>query len=270
MRVLAVPAATALLLTACGESARGGPSGAGDAATSDELAGRTFVSDDVSGAPQPWVGGTRLSLTFGKDGELTAQAGCNTVGGGYTLDGGALDVPGSLSMTEMACDEPRMAQDEWVADFLGEAPDYALTEDTLTLTRGDTTVRLVDREVAQPDRSLAGTRWVLEAMVYGSDETGAVSSVPAGVHSWLRVSAAGAAEVWTGCREVEARAEVGDATLTVLALASTDPGCADAAGPVEDAVQATLFGTSEWSIGADTLELRQGAGGLVYRAAERG
>ena len=39
------------------------------------------------------------------------------MGGAYTIDGDQLTTS-QMFMTEMACDEPRMAQDQWLAAFL--------------------------------------------------------------------------------------------------------------------------------------------------------
>src|SRR2546423_11077938 len=105
----------ALALGACG---RGPVPPAGATDSSDrEPWGRTFLSTSVTenGRPRPVVDGTRISLTFVADGHrLGAQAGCNQMGGPAAFEGGRL-VVGDLATTEMGCDAPRHAQDEWLA-----------------------------------------------------------------------------------------------------------------------------------------------------------
>jgi heat shock protein HslJ len=105
----------------------------------------TSVTED--GADQPLVEGTQVRLRF-VDGQLAASAGCNSIGGAYRLDGGRLFFEGG-AMTEMGCDEPRHAQDDWLLGFLGSRPAIAQDGDKLTLTSGGTVVAFLDAEVAE-------------------------------------------------------------------------------------------------------------------------
>ena len=95
------------------------------------LDGRTFLSTAIVG--KLLVPGARVSLSF-NDGSLQANGGCNSMGGAYTIVGDRL-VTTQLFMTEMACDPPRMQQDEWLARFIGGVS-IALAGDTLTLDDG--------------------------------------------------------------------------------------------------------------------------------------
>ncbi len=75
-----------------------------------------------NGQPKPLVAGTRITLNFVADGHrLGAQAGCNQMGGPASFEGGHLVVD-DLATTEMGCDPPRHAQDEWLARFLTSRP----------------------------------------------------------------------------------------------------------------------------------------------------
>jgi hypothetical protein len=77
-------------------------------------AGRTRSSPPAvaqDGTPRPLVPGTQVRLTFGADDAIGVNAGCNTMGGSYRVEGSSLRVDGG-AMTEMACDEPRMQQDD--------------------------------------------------------------------------------------------------------------------------------------------------------------
>jgi heat shock protein HslJ len=140
--------------------------------------GRTFLSTSVSenGQPKALVDGTRITLNFFDDGHrLGAQAGCNQMGGPASFQDGRLVVD-DMATTEMGCDPPRHAQDEWLARFLTSKPSWAREAATLTLDNGAVRIVLEDREVANPDRPLRGTKWVVDTLV----ERGAASSVPAG------------------------------------------------------------------------------------------
>ena len=72
--------------------------------------------------------------------------------GDYEIADGALKV-GMLAMTEMACEEPLMAQDTWLSGFLDGAT-ATLDDTTLTLAKDGTTLTLQD-EVGRQPRSAA-------------------------------------------------------------------------------------------------------------------
>src|SRR5262245_37517540 len=81
--------------------------------SAEDLEGRVFLSQSVTegGAPRALVDGTRLQLEF-HDASVGGNAGCNSLGGRYALTGGKLVVT-DATMTEMACDAPRMDQEAW-------------------------------------------------------------------------------------------------------------------------------------------------------------
>ena len=173
---------------------------------------------------------------------------------------GRILVAGSLATTEMGCDEPLMAQDAWLADLLGGAT-MALDGDTLVLATGSVRLTLDDREIADPDRPLLGTRWVVDGMI----SRDAVSSVPAGVTAALTFSD-GRVEVEAGCNRGGGTAEVGDTTITFGAVALTDMACAPDVMAVEGVVAAMLSGEVPYSIEAGSLTLGVGGVGLMLRA----
>ena len=123
---------------------------------SPPLDGRTFLSVSVteSGSDRPLVPGTGIRLSFG-DARLVASAGCNTLGGTYRLVDGRLVTDG-LATTDIGCDGPRHAQDEWLASVLAGGPIVRLSDDALELDSGSVVIRFVDREVADADVPLLG------------------------------------------------------------------------------------------------------------------
>ena len=153
-RVVAVAAATTLplsiLMTACGAGSEDRHNDGG------QLDGREFLSRSVAG--RLLVSGTQIRLTFDR-GRIGASAGCNALGGPYELVDGRLIIRGGMTMTEIGCDTPRHAQDEWLADLLQSEPQINLAENTLTVKAAEVMLRLLDRVVADPDRPLVGTRW---------------------------------------------------------------------------------------------------------------
>ncbi|OGO54295.1 MAG: hypothetical protein A2V84_02345 [Chloroflexi bacterium RBG_16_70_13] len=239
-------------------SATPGPSGSPpNGAAPQGLDARTFLSTGVEG--RDLVAGTQIRISF-QDGQVSASGGCNSMSGPYLLDGDRL-VARSLATTEMACEEPLMAQDIWLADLLDGAT-IDLDGTTLTLTKGGVSLTLEDRVVADPDRPLLGTRWVVDGLVSG----GAVSSVPAGVTAALTFSD-GRVDVEAGCNRGGGSVAITATTLGFGPIALTKMACGANAMAVEAAVGAVLSGTVTYSIVAGTLTLDAGGPGLILRAA---
>ncbi|MGH9011764.1 MAG: META domain-containing protein [Acidimicrobiia bacterium] len=252
---------------ACGRE-RLPQAGAADS-TGGEPWGRTFLSTSVTenGQPKPLVAGTRITLNFFADGHrLGAQAGCNQMGGPASFEGGRL-VVSDMSTTEMGCDPPRHAQDEWLARFLTSKPTWVRSESTLTLDNGTVRIVLEDREVADPDRPLRGTKWVVDPIV----DRDAASSVPAGVEAHLTFEDGNRFGGNTGCNGMGGNSAVheGRSTITFSEVITTKMACDDDRMRVERAVLATLDGDVAYQIDADVLRLdRPGGHGLRLRATQ--
>jgi heat shock protein HslJ len=242
--------ATAVIAVACSSAAGPNPSPA-------TLDGHTYLSTDLRGAVL--VPETQIRLTFA-DGNLNAHGGCNMMGGTYSIDGDRLTTT-QMFMTEMACDEPRQQQDEWLARFLGDVT-FTLAGDTLTLTDGTARLTLVDKEIATPDQALEGTRWVLDGLVSGD----AVSSVPVGVTASIQI-ASGHVDVMAGCNTGGSTIEVTADTLTFGPIALTRMACEAGEMQVESAVIAVLSDDVSYTIDADVLTLNAGEVSLVFRAS---
>lgn len=249
---LAITIASVVVIGAC--------AGGGGAPTPSPqtLAGRTFLSTAVEG--RVLVPGTRIRLEFRAD-SVSISAGCNSMGGTWMIDGGRLRVS-AMSSTEMACDPPLMEQDRWVAKLLTDGAGIALDGDTLILAGGGIQVTLLDREVADPDRPIEGTRWVLEGIVSGD----AMSSVPLGVTAAFSI-ADGRIDVEAGCNTGGGPVEVGEGRLSFGPIGLTKKLCAPGPMAVEQAMTAVLSGEIGFSIEADVLTLDAGNRGLVFRAA---
>lgn len=260
MPLMAVSLATIALVAACGGGvpATPAPSASTPAGvpTAADLVGRTFIVTDATGYVP--AAGSEIALTF-EDGRVGVQAGCNQMGGGYEIADGLL-VIGPMMMTEMACEEPLMAQDQWVSTFLPAAA-VSLDGDTMTLAKGDVTLTATDKEVARPDLPLEGTTWVVDGIVTAQ----AVSSMPAGVTASLAF-ADGKVAVRTGCNTGSGTAAIGDASVTFGPIGTTKMACERTAMDVEQHVLAVLTGEVAYTIDADSLQLRGAGGGLDLRA----
>ncbi len=227
------------------------------------LGGRHFISTQITdgGDDFPLVPGTRIDLTF--DDGIGANAGCNHLFASYSLDGDRMIVDG-MGSSEMGCEPPLMAQDQWLSAFLSSDPTYALDGDTLTLTSGDVVIVLVDREVAEPDQPLTNITWGLTSIIQGDG----VSSLPVDVVSTLLFKDDGTVDVQTGCNSGGGTYTVDGDRIVFGPIALTRMACAGAAGVTETAVVAVL-GAEEitFVIDGSSLTLMAGANGLQYSAA---
>jgi heat shock protein HslJ len=229
-----------------------------------DLWGRTFLSTAITenGQDRPLVPGTRLRLTF-QDGDVRADAGCNHLTGPVRVDGGRLAAD-RFATTDMFCDAARQEQDAWLARFLGAGPTWRLEGDDLVLSTGDTEIRLTDRRIADPDRPLPGTRWVVDSIVDNQSAT----SVPAGVEAHLTFGDDDRVEGFTGCNHFGGTAAERDGRITFSKIFSTKMACPDEIGRLESAVLAVLDGEVDAHVEGDRLTLSRPDGrGLRLRAA---
>jgi heat shock protein HslJ len=254
----AVVIALVLIAAACGEGDRDGVGGDEPAA---DLWGREFVSVASEAGGRELVAGTRISLRFDESGGLGAHAGCNTMGSDdVDLDGGRLRV-GSMMTTDMGCDPPSHAQDEWLSTFLASEPSWSLEGDTLLLESGDTRIELHDRRVVEPDQPLEGTRWLVVGRIDGDS----ASTVPGEAHLTIgdgRVTGHG------GCNDFGADVEVGDGVVTFGQIESTARGCEPDLEALELHVFAVLEGEVGYRIESDSLTLTHPDGRALMLTAE--
>jgi heat shock protein HslJ len=165
-------------------------------------------------------------------------------------------------MTEMACPEPRMSQDQWLINFLGSSPTFVLDGNNLTLTSGTTVVTLLDREVAEPDQPLVGPTWSLTTIVKGD----VASSVPIGISASFIFADDGTFSFHDGCNSGGGKYVVDGDHITFSEVVQTEMACVGAAGQVEQAVLAVmnLNGSVAFAIDAGSLSFTSGADGLQF------
>jgi heat shock protein HslJ len=234
---------------------------------SESLEGREFIGTEVSG--HELVAGSEVWLNFA-DGQLGANAGCNTLSGSYTLDGSTIVIE-QMAGTEMACEPALMEQDAWLTEFLTSRPSYTLEAETLIVTAGGTSITLTDREVFNPDRPLEGTRWTVDTLYTGRDASGSAASVPAEPEAFLEfdgttVTGSG------GCNSLNGPATVGEGTIAFGPIATTRMACPEGAMDLEAHVLAVLDGEVTYTIDGDVLTLTNEAAeaGLGLRAPPAG
>jgi heat shock protein HslJ len=253
-----------LVLAGCGDSSDDATGAPGR--TVPDLDGTSWIATTITegGKPRALVPDSEIRVDFA-DGNISINAGCNGMGGNYSLSEEAELSTGTLVGTQMACDQPLMDQERWVSGTVFTKPLVASVDgNTLTLSREGLKVVLTDRAVASPDVLLDGTAWELDGIQSGDS----VSSVPSGAHTPTLSIADGAVTLHTGCNGGRTTATVTGKTITFGPVTTTKMACANKAGrETEAAVLAVLDGAVEWSISEQTLTLTKGGRGLVYKAA---
>ena len=130
------------VLASCSTSdGRSADFGAAYTPTLSELTDGPWVADRVGEEGPELVSGSTITITFEED-ALVADAGCNTMRGGASIDGVEL-VVSDLASTMMACDDALMEQDEWLSTFLSSRPTIELLDDDLWLSKDEVVVHLV-------------------------------------------------------------------------------------------------------------------------------
>ncbi|MBM6401722.1 META domain-containing protein [Phycicoccus sonneratiae] len=85
----------------------------------EDLTGHWAVVTSV-GAPRPLAAPVELEVDGSR---LLVRTGCNSGSGDASVDDSRLVLAGAgLAVTDMACDEPRNAQESWVIDMLSARP----------------------------------------------------------------------------------------------------------------------------------------------------
>ncbi|MGY6499500.1 MAG: META domain-containing protein [Acidimicrobiales bacterium] len=231
-------------------------------ATDDSLRDRTFLSVSVSedGVDRSLVADTRIRLAFEED-RISAHAGCNQLFGQVTsLDDGVLSIS-EMGGTEMGCDPALHDQDEWLMSFLQSSPRWTLDGTTLTLSDGTTTIDLLDRVEADPDRALEGTRWIVDTVFEG--ET--AMSVPTGDEAYL-VFEDGSFTGSTGCNDVQGTYRVDGDRVTFDGVITTDALCPETL-ELDQAVQHVTSNGAQVEIVGGRLTLSTDLGrGLGFHA----
>jgi heat shock protein HslJ len=197
------------------------------------------------------------------DGTLGVFAGCNSGSGRYSIVDGALHAD-SFAMTEMACDDDRMAQDDWILAVLVDRPMITLDRDTLTLATDTVTLVLKDQEIVDPDRPLVGTLWKGTTLIDG----GAASTSAAIEAVRMTFGADGRVAVETGCNSGHAGYEATASEISFGSLALTRMACDGDRAAVEQHVVAVLDGRVDYTIESASLTLTNGDIGLGLVADE--
>ncbi len=113
------------------------PLTAGAAQTTPSLAGTSWTLSETAvqrAAPMPAVGNPRPTLTFGTDGRVSGNTGCNSFSGTYTQSGGNVTF-GALAMTQALCvDQAVGAQEQLMTRVLNGTPAMTMQGNRLSFS----------------------------------------------------------------------------------------------------------------------------------------
>jgi heat shock protein HslJ len=76
---------------------------------------------------------SKASITFGPDGVVSGNTGCNSFSGSYTLDGSSLEINGDVAATMMACEDASQQVETQFLTALSEVASWERTGQTVTL-----------------------------------------------------------------------------------------------------------------------------------------
>lgn len=241
--------------------------GGGKKVDAPALEGRVFLAQKVTegGAPRPLVEGTQLSLSFHEKSRIGAHAGCNSMGGGYAVEDGALVISNG-AITEKACPGV-LEQEGWYMGFLGKRPALTVDGDTLVLEGGGVRIEYLDRKIATPDLALVGPTWTVDTIVTKDFASHAAWPKPA----TLVFGADGSLQVEAGCNGGRGTYRVSGKEITFESVGLTEMACADPlANELETAVSRLFIGPQPvtFEITVDRLSLRGKDGGLDLMASK--
>lgn len=234
----------------------------GDAPTqADQLVERVFESTSVrpGESARALVDGSTIVLTFRADG-IAVNAGCNAMSGPATVADGVIDMRGPMAMTMMACEQPLMDQDAWLADFFAARPTWRLDGTTLTLAADGTEITMDESTeyVAQPEPTDIAS---LVGRTFTSVDT--ERTLAPGTRIEL-VFEPGLLSARAGCNTLRAPYSLDGATLLVGEIASTRMACEPALAEQDVWLTAFLDRDPNWSMAAGDLTLTSGGERITF------
>lgn len=221
----------------------------------EDLDGHVFLLVSADGFTP--ATGTTVRLSF--DGRhFGLHAGCNHVDGAFSIDGDEL-VIGSFAMTEIGCPPPLQDQDQFLLEFLMSRPKLRLDDDQLTLLSERARLIFLDREVADPDRELAGTLWTIDTFINGD----AASNIPLPSSPTILFDAAGVVSVDTTCHSGTGGFEVAGDSIVLSGMVYTEEQCPAGQTTADGFIRELMRdGEVSFEIEGPRLTLMRGGNGL--------
>ncbi len=134
-----------------------------------ELAGsawRLISFNNSEGGMESNQASEKITLSFGEDGKVSGNAGCNNFSGSYTVEGDALSI-GPLATTRKMCAQPQgvMQTEQAFLKDLGDAATFSIMGKTLTIYGKDGGKLLIF--ASMKTRDITSTPWRLQSFNNG-------------------------------------------------------------------------------------------------------
>jgi heat shock protein HslJ len=227
-------------------------------AAEPSVVGKAFLLDSAEGFTP--VEGVEVRIDF--DATIFGLfAGCNTLGGPYTLCDGKLCIdPHSFGGTLLDCPGEVGAQEDWLSDFFTSTPALTQDGDTLTFEGAEATLVFLDREVADPDRPLTDRVWNIDAYIVG----GAAYSLSTATAPTVTFNEDGSFQADTTCNLLSGSFTTSGQTMTLSDVVITHAVCTDTDARAAEARIAEVLddGTLSYEIDAARLNLMRDDLGL--------
>jgi len=219
----------------------------------------TYVSTEVTG--YDLVADTTIRLTF-EDGNLSVNAGCNTMFAPYELTDDSLAWTEEPAATMMGCPDDLAAQDQWLADLFTTGVGAAVDGGSLTLTSDDVTM-VLSRAPEADLQELFGKTWSAVATM----ADGATSRIPRVVRTpRVVVGQNGLGRLDTGCNSGRTTVTADATSITFGHPAVTRVRCQEPAATIEQRVLAVVDGRSDYVVfDGSVLIVVKGDNGLVFQ-----
>lgn len=205
--------------------------------------------------------GVEVTATFGEDGRLTGNAGCNSYNAAYEASGGTISINAPVS-TRMACADPEgvMEQETAYLTALEGAAFYRIRADRLEILSTEENVLAS----YQAQTSIAGTTWWWQSF---STADGESTAVPNPENYVLMLNDDGTINLTADCNQGTATYTLNGSEISITPGVMTLAACAP--DSLSDAFLAHLATVTTVERMGDSLLLSPGADGetLYFVAA---
>ena len=221
-----------------------------------------LVSYGPDAAPLLPLPNSSVTINFGPDGELAGNAGCNSYFGSYTATTDSSLQINEVAITEMACMEEGLMQQEM--DFvaaLTAVQSYAFTEHGLELVYENGRLQFLP-ETPVPSIPLEGPQWQLTTIVNGDTAMSLLANTEVTAKfDGERISGS------TGCNNYFGPYTLKGNTISFGVLGSTMMACEEEILAQESNYLSLLETVTEANINGDQLSLVYPKGELIFIAA---
>jgi heat shock protein HslJ len=215
-----------------------------------DLSGTNWLLSALNGELP--ISGTTMYLQFATDGTVSGSDGCNLFNASFTQEGTVLTINMQEgATTDMACEEPVMAQATVFTTALADTTNFVMTENDLVLQNGDEV--LATFVVNSTD--LANTVWEVVNYNNGREAVvGLISGTEITAYFGLEGDLSGNA----GCNQYFTSFTAGNGSIEIGTIGSSMRFCEEPLGVMEQEAEylAALESATTYSIQGDVLQMR--------------